>query len=93
MITVITLVSAAMVLAASFCRLTKTNARTVTPVRLAIWALAAVSMTVIAAPLLWHWSADIAHAGIFTALASYQIATRRTWQHGVPEWFTRMASP
>lgn len=87
----VTTFAAGIVVYACFCRLTKTTRATFTTVRFTIWALAACSMLAIVAPLLWGWRPDLMHAAILAAVAMYQVATRRTWQHGVPEWFTRVA--
>jgi hypothetical protein len=84
----VALVSAGIVAFASFCRLTKTSVRTITSVRLGIWLLATSALAVLVAPLA-GWSPDILHAALLLALAVHQVATRRTWQHGVPHWFTR----
>lgn len=82
-----TLASAAIVSYASFCRLTKTTAETFTSVRLGIWMIAVSALTALAAPFLWGWTPDALHAALLLALAVHQVATRRTWAHGVPHWY------
>lgn len=89
MITAITVVCAATVAYASFCRLSKTDVETQTSVRLGIVLLAGVSLFTLSAPFLWKWQADLIHLGIFLGLAIHQIATRKTWQHGVPHGYLR----
>lgn len=84
----VALVSAGVVAFASFCRLTKTSLRTYTSVRLGIWLLAISALGVLAAPLA-GWSPDVLHASLLLALAVHQVATRRTWTHGVPHWYSR----
>lgn len=84
----VALSSAGIVAFASFCRLTKTSAHTITSVRLGIWMLATSALAVLVAPFA-GWTPDILHAALLLGLAVHQVATRRTWQHGVPHWFTR----
>lgn len=84
----VAMLSAGIVAFASFCRLTKTSVHTMTSVRLGIWLLATSSLAVLVAPFA-GWLPDILHAALLFALAVHQVATRRTWQHGVPHWFTR----
>lgn len=84
----VAMMSAGVVAFASFCRLTKTSVRTFTSVRLGIYLLAASALTVLVAPLS-GWTPDALHAALLLALAVHQVATRRTWQHGVPHWYTR----
>lgn len=84
----VAMVSAGIVAFASFCRLTKTSVRTFTSIRLGIYLLAISALTVLAAPLC-GWEPDLLHVGLLLALAVHQVATRRTWQHGVPHWYVR----
>ena len=83
----LTLICAGVVLFASFCRLTKTTEKTFTTVRLGVFLLASASIFALAAPFLWQWNPDLIHLAVFFALAVHQIATRKSWQHGVPHWF------
>lgn len=86
---VVTLASAGVVLYACFCRLTKTTRAAFGTVRAALVALAGAAACVIAAPILWQWAPDAAHAAVLLAVASYLVATRRNWAHGVPHWYVR----
>ena len=83
----ITLICAGVVAFASFCRLTKTSVKTHTSVRLGIFLLAVSSLLTICAPFIWHWTPDLIHVGLLVGLAIHQVATRQTWQHGVPHGF------
>ena len=87
----LTLLSAGVIVYACFCRLTKTTREAFTSVRAAIVALAGVAAGIGLAPIVWGWSPDAGHAALLFAVACYQVATRRTWSHGVPHWFVRAA--
>ena len=86
---IVSVLCGAVVIYASFCRLTKTNSRTKTSVRFAVWCVASVSVLIVIAPLLTSWRPDAAHAALMAAVALYQWSLRRTWQHGVPHSFQR----
>lgn len=83
----ITLVCAGIVAFASFCRLTKTSEKTHTSVRFGIFLLAGASLVTLVAPFIWNWTPDLIHVGLLFGLAVHQVATRKSWQHGVPHWF------
>lgn len=85
----ITTLAASVVLYASFCRLSMTSRKTLTSLRLSIVVLAATALLAMVAPFAWGWAPDHMHAALLTALALHQVVTRKTWQHGVPEWFVR----
>jgi len=89
MILLLTMFAAAIVVYASFCRLTKTSSRTRYSVRFAVWAMAAVAIGVIVAPSLSDWRPDVGHALLMLSAAVYQVVLRRTWQHGAPAWTRR----
>ena len=88
----ITIMSAGVVLYASFCRLSMTSRKTITTLRISICLLAATALLAMVAPFVWGWAPDPMHAALLTALALHQVVTRKTWQHGVPEWFMRRES-
>ena len=88
-VTLITMAAAAVVFLASFCRLTKTSARVFTSVRLGVWLLASTSLLALCLPVLGWWTPDPMSAAILVAIAAHQLATRRTWSHGVPHWYVR----
>lgn len=86
---IVTIITAGIVLYACFCRLSMTSRQTVTSLRISIVLLAGAASYAVAAPFVWGWQPDAMHASLLSALALHQIVTRKTWQHGVPEWFTR----
>lgn len=88
-VTLITMAAAAVVFWASFCRLTKTSARVFTSVRIGIWLLASTSLLALVLPPFGRWTPDPMSAAILVAIAAHQLATRRTWSHGVPHWYIR----
>lgn len=89
LVIIVHIVSALVVMYASFCRLSKTDHETFPLVRTGIWLLFSVSAVSVVALLVWGWRPDMMHAAIFGAIAVAQISTRHQWQHGVPQWFQR----
>lgn len=85
----LTILSAGVVLYASFCRLSMTSRQTVTSLRISIVLLAATAVFALVAPFAWGWAPDALHAALLLSVAVHQVVTRKTWQHGVPERFVR----
>lgn len=78
---------AAVVVWACLCRLTKTDKTVIRSVRWSITMLATVAAFAGGGVVIWGWQPDLVHVALLGAVAAYQVATRKTWVHGVPEWF------
>lgn len=85
----LTVIGAAMVLYASFCRLVHTNARTRLSVRAAIWSLSVVAMLALIGPMLTSWRPDLLHGCLLLAFAWQLWVGARVWRYGVPRSFQR----
>jgi hypothetical protein len=66
-----------------FCRLVRTNARTLFHVRLSIWLLGLASLVGMAAPL-YGWMPDYVVLLMTAACLNMQIVAARHWKQGVP---------
>jgi hypothetical protein len=73
-----------------FCRLVRTNERTLFRVRLSIWMLGAVSLIGMAAPL-YGWAPDFMVLLMTAACLNMQVVAARHWRNGVPPQFQQSA--
>jgi hypothetical protein len=82
----LTMISAAVVVYTSFCRLTlMSSANSNCLGRFVIWLLGSVSASAFFAPLAWGWRPDLMHAVILGAIAVHQIVSRHNWRAGIPQ--------
>jgi glucose-6-phosphate-specific signal transduction histidine kinase len=72
---------------AGFCRLTRTDKRTVLAVRLAFYALTVVAAVCVAAVLVWGYMPGWPSALLASAMAAVLMATSRIWREGVPRHY------
>jgi hypothetical protein len=69
-----------------FCRLVRTNERTLFWVRASIWLLGLASLVGMAAPL-YGWAPDYVVLLMTAACLNMQIVAARHWKNGVPVHF------
>jgi hypothetical protein len=70
---------------AGFCRLTRTDKRTLVEVRIAFYALTVAAILGAAAVLVWGYAPGWPSALLASAMASVLAASSRIWREGVPE--------
>lgn len=73
-----------------FCRLVRTNTRTLWLVRASIWILGAVGLLGLAIPL-YGWRPDFFHMLGMASCLNMQIVAARHWRNGVPAQFQHSA--
>lgn len=87
MLTLHTLLAAAL-LWTSFCRASITSKRnTVAPVRWAFSVLMGASVVSLVAPYAWDYQPDYVSVLLLAGIAAVQISTAAYWRDGVPESF------
>lgn len=86
---VLTVLGAAAVLYAAFCRLVHTNSRTRLSVRGAIWMMSIAATVALFAPALSPWRPDMIHGLLLIAFAAKLWVGSRVWRYGVPRSFQR----
>ena len=67
-----------------FCRLVRTDARTVLCIRSVFWLLTAVALVAVAEVLVWGYQPGWPAALLASAFAAVQVATSILWRDGVP---------
>lgn len=82
-----------------FCRLVKTNERTVREIRWAIWFLFVSAGLVVAAPIMpmldswctWHplTTPHWVWLALLAAIVTVQVATRKHWRSGPPDCYQK----
>ena len=77
--------AASLVLAyTGFCRLVRTDARTVLCIRGVFWLLTAVALVAVAEVVVWGYQPGMPAALLACAFAAVQVATSILWRDGVP---------
>lgn len=67
-----------------FCRLVRTDARTVLCIRSVFWLLTAVALVAVAEVVVWGYQPGWPAALLAGAFAGVQVATSILWRDGVP---------
>jgi hypothetical protein len=67
-----------------FCRLVRTDARTVLCIRGVFWLLTAVALVAVAEVVVWGYQPGMPAAMLACAFAAVQVATSILWRQGVP---------
>lgn len=70
-----------------FCRLVRTDARTVLCIRGVFWLLTAVALVAVAEVLVWGYQPGWPSALLAGAFAGVQVATSILWREGVPDHY------
>lgn len=83
--TLIYLISSAVIAYAGFCRLVKTDLNTLLPARVAIWLLTVSAMVGGSATLWWGYVPEWPSALMASSIAVLQVVSSRLWLNGVPD--------
>lgn len=67
-----------------FCRLVRTDARTVLCIRVVFWVLTSVALVAAAEVVVWGYQPGLPAALLACAFAAVQVATSILWREGVP---------
>ena len=75
-----------------FCRLVRTDVRTVLCIRAVFWVLTAVALVAAAEVVVWGYQPGMPAALLASAMAAVQVAASILWRDGVPDDYQTTAA-